>query len=163
MTRLHSGRRVTVDAIQQFLGKKIIVNYKTDDDPKIFEGKVLAISPAGLVMGNRSTTKLFDLEEVIDWDPVTRQRRVQRRQLRVLDETDQSVRQHLADRHAVPVDVLNAVDEDTARSMHDRIDHGQLGHYHVSKAEQDNALDRLGEPTDPDDDDGTMDDDDDLD
>lgn len=157
MVQLNTGRHVTVESLQKFLGKTIIVNYRAYDGDEhladaVFEGKVRAVSDAGVALTNRNTTKLFEIDDIVDFEPVVRQRRVQRRRLRTLTDTDQSVRQHLADRHAIPIDVLNAVDEATARLMHDRIDHDKLGHVHVTKDEQADELDKLGEDPDYEDD-----------
>lgn len=156
MTTLHTGRaRVTAADLQRYQGKPIIVNYYDDptDEPKLFEGKVKGVSEAGVALANRNTSLIIEIAEIIDFEPVVRQRRVIRRHLRVLTDSDLSVRQHLADRHGLMVDLLNAVDEETARTMHDRIDHKPLGHDHVTREDRERMMSTLGEDADADDED----------
>jgi hypothetical protein len=147
MTQLYTGRpTVTAADLQKHLGQIVLVNYKTvDTEPKVFEGKIRLVTPTGVVLRNRSTDMLIELDEIIDFDVIGhRKRRIVRRHLRPLGE-DKSVRQHLADRHAVMIDVLNSVDETTARIMHDRIDHGKLGHMHRTESDEEALIDELGD------------------
>lgn len=130
---------MTVAAIDlaRYHDKVVNINVDTGKDAEgndtfeTVEGRVIAANDVGVIIRHRRDTRIIDILSILDIEEVRRtpRRTVVKRYVRVLA-PDDSVRQHLADRHGVLVSVLNATDDDTARRMHEGYDHNDLGHKH---------------------------------
>lgn len=126
----------------RFFKKPVILTRTTPGGTIQIEGKVMDVSASSLAIRTGSNTHVIDLVEIEACvsNPRIRKKRVARRWVRIITR-ESSVKQHLADRHAVLVSVLNAVDEDTAHEMHNNIVHDDLGHRHRSPEDRMQALD----------------------
>lgn len=129
-------------SVARFHDKIVVINVENKDGTfSTVEGRVLAANEAGIALRNRSNTRIVDLKDIIgEIEEVGRPRRkkVLRRYVREIG-PDDSVKQHLADRHGILVSVLNAVDEDTTRELHDGIIHDDLGHRHGDRPQRGNT------------------------
>jgi hypothetical protein len=141
--------------LSQFFGRHIRVNVDKsengEDDYTTLEGKVISASDAGLCIRHRGGPVIIDANKIIgEIEEIKRppRRKIMRRYVRLID-ADTPAKQHLADRHGTFVSVLDSVDEDTARLMHDKIDHEDLGHRHGPRGGgngvEDGAIERLDE------------------
>lgn len=126
-----------VDLIS-FVGKQAIVQIDTshessDEDFKEITCKILAAGPTGLVIQTKTGSQiiaanlLMDLEEII---PATT-RRLTRRWIREASVTD--ARQHLVDRHGLPLSIVQLLKDAEALEMHKNTDHADRGHSHGEK------------------------------
>lgn len=105
---------------------------QSDGTYKTLEGRVVALHDSEFALGQRSGPVIIRLADVIgEIEEIVKQRkkRVVKRYVRVMG-PDENVKQHLADRHAIFVDLLNVIPDDDARAMHSRIAHDNLGHIH---------------------------------
>lgn len=131
----------TTPRLEYWFGRVVRVNVDTtkpggEEDFRTVEGKVTAATTVGLVIKARGGPLIIEAHRIIgEIEEIKRppRRRVIVRRVREIGVED-SVRQHLADRHGILVSVLNAVDDETARSMHGKIRHDDLGHAHDIKA-----------------------------
>lgn len=143
--------------LHKFFGKVVSINVDTGQDEtgartfNTVTGKVTWVSDIGLVLRSRSTVTIVEAKDILDIEEESRKRkRIVRRWVRVIGPSD-SAKQHLADRHGILVSVLSAADEDTARQMHEHINHEDLGHQHgnrpnstfVDSAEAEDAIHQL--------------------
>jgi hypothetical protein len=151
---------VEYSELTKYFRKLVNMNVSDGDMFRTIEGKVQAVTATGLVIKTRSGSEAIELPDVIDIEeaPRQRRRRVIRRYVRVLA-ADSNVRQHLADRHGYMIDLLNASDDETLFTMHEQLDHGELGHRHgdrptrvLDAIEAERRIDQLGEYIDEDDD-----------
>lgn len=129
---------VTKDEAQTRFQRYVAVRVAGNADE--LRGKVLEVGNDAFVLQTKTDTRVIqfrDTESIIE-----RRRGVTIRRLRIVKEND-SVRQHLADRHAIFVSVLKAVDEETCHSLHDKINHHDLGHTHVNPDDAMAVLDEL--------------------
>lgn len=117
-------------------------------------GKVLEVRDTGVVIRYRGNARVIELADITSFEEVVRPRkkRVARRPVRRIP-ADVSVKQHLADRHGILVSVLNGVGDDTALTLHEKINHTDLGHYHREPEEILAELDQLEHSEDDCDDD----------
>jgi hypothetical protein len=90
-------------------------------------GKILEVGDNAFVLQTNSDTRVIDLDDAIS--VIERRRGVTIRNIRPIDR-DVSVRQHLADRHAILVSVLKVADEDLCHILHEKISHADLAHRH---------------------------------
>ncbi len=93
-------------------------------------GKVTNVSESGIVLSARSTAAIIDASDI--QDVRIRRGRVVVRMVRIFTGRD-DVRQHLADRHGVWVQLLRTLTPEAAHLYHERIDHTDLGHRHGDK------------------------------
>lgn len=116
-----------------------IATFRTVDDGDI-TGKVLSVSKDGVVVRFKGNARIILLGDIVQFKEVIRPRRkrVVRRVIRRIE--GEALKQHLADRHAMFVSLCDAVDAETAKKIHDQINHEHLGHYHRSPEE---ALEEL--------------------
>jgi hypothetical protein len=126
--------------VRKLFGKNVILTIQGEDGTETLEGKVAVVSDAGLALKMRSSTRIIDINRILGFEEQARpkRKRVIKRYVRKIDE-ESDARQHLADRHGVLVSVLNAVDSETAREMHDKINHLDLGHQHGDKPQRGNV------------------------
>jgi len=141
---------VHINDLHRYFKKYVVMRLSLGqaDDAVQIEGKILAVSADGVairVHGNTQIVRLIEIESCVE-SPRIRKKRVVKRWVRVIP-ADASVKQHLADRHGILVSVLNAVDEPTARLMHDNISHVDLGHRHRSAEDRIKDLEKQ-EPQD---------------
>lgn len=103
---------------------------REDDFEPDIVGKVTNMSEQSLIIKVRGNSRTVDWSSVsrMELAYVGRQRSILVRYF--ADGETTSIRQHLADRHGKPVSVLNHITEDSARDVHDNIDHTDLGHRH---------------------------------
>lgn len=123
-----------------------VATLSTERDGEI-TGKVLAVGKDGLVVRHRGNARIVPLIDILDCKEVMRPRRkkVLRRVVRRI--TGEAIKQHLADRHALFVDLCNAISVEDAHVIHNLINHSNLGHYHREPSE---AMDELDETSEED-------------
>lgn len=132
---------VDPNSLAQYFNKFVLVNVNTGKDEtgadtyETREGKVVTAGRAGIALRSRGNTIIIEAKDIIDIEETKRNRkpRIVRRVIRPFSRTD-FIRQHLADRHGIPVSLLKEIDEETAHDMHEKTDHSDLGHYHGDRA-----------------------------
>lgn len=119
-----------------YVGKNLLVKIDTGEDeghnPTFREiaGKCIGGNRDGLAIRQRNgDTEIVEGLSILDIEE-TSSKLITRW---VAHPTSTSVRQHLADRHAVPLDKIPPYGSD-AIEMHDKIEHESLGHQHGEKA-----------------------------
>ncbi len=130
--------------LESFINKKVILHTINDDDSTTErEGKVEAASEGGIAFKEKgkSSLDLYEVKQIeeIAAAPETPKKIRQKR----LDPVETGrVRQHLVDRHGMPVSRANSMDEKAATELHDKIDHADLGHKHAvaEKSTQETAI-----------------------
>lgn len=129
--------------LPQYEGKKIILVLKTDDGAKEFEGTAEAASEAALGFKEKGKRDLVLVEpdaiEEISLVP-EKPKKVTQKKMKPIAEGN--VRQHLADRHGIPLSDLKDVSEEDAKKAHDNMDHSDLGHKHVAEEKEDEAAEK---------------------
>lgn len=129
------------------LFRKVVTFSVADGDvPTEITGKVLAVSNTGVVVRFKGNPRIILIEDILDHNEVSRPRRkrVVRRVVRRIP-AEVSVKQHLADRHALFMSLVHAIDEETAHEIHEQINHSDLGHFHREPDEAITDLDDDGE------------------
>lgn len=123
-----------------------VAKFATSTDGEI-TGRVLAVTKLGVVVRHRGNPRIVLLDDILSGNEVVRPRRtrVLRRVVRRIEGV--AIKQHLADRHALFVDLCNAISAEDAHVIHNNINHKNLGHYH---REPDEAMDELDEGGDQD-------------
>lgn len=113
-------------------GKDVIV--LLDNERGDVEGRVIKANSFAIVVKSGSKTNIYEQREILDVEIVdkTKPKKVLVRW--IAEPTADKIRQHLADRHAIPVDLI-PVDPEQALELHSKIDHNQrnLGHRHGDK------------------------------
>jgi hypothetical protein len=118
----------------QLFAKTVSIKIDTGKGTQTITGKVVKITPDTVAIKGHGGLTLIDVDKIVgDVIIENRRKKVFRRELR---DMGGKVRKHLADRHLdMFVSVLNAIDEGTAKHLHDRIDHMPLGHTHGERNE----------------------------
>jgi hypothetical protein len=137
---------VAVDELERFVNKNVILHVKQEDNSlREVEGKVEAASAAGMAFKEKGKSKL-DLVmpeqiEEITLAP-TKPKSVLQKKLKPIEEAQ--ARQHLVDRHGVPLSWAKENTDQDAFAYHESLDHSNLGHKHVAEevkpSERDEAL-----------------------
>lgn len=93
-------------------------------------GKCVASGEKGLVLQVKGRTLIFEAKDILDVEVIGK-RRNSRVSIRWIDKIDQTiVRQHLLDRHGLPLAIVRGLSSTDAMRMHDAVDHEKLGHRH---------------------------------
>ena len=140
-----------VDLVDKMVTVQVDISRQSEDeDFREVNGKLLAVSPNGLVIQNKTGTEIIELANLLDIEETPKQPslHIVRRWIKPVtlgsatgavvkrwaeEATVPSVRQHLADRHGVPLDLIKAATPEAALVLHDSIDHKLLGHEHGIK------------------------------
>lgn len=147
---------VAVTELAKHVNKRVVLHVKQDDGTLAEkEGKIEAASEAGLAFKEKGSSKLdLYLPEQIEEIQAApeKPKSITQKKVKII-EVGQA-RQHLADRHGVPLSWLKANDEQTAFEYHESLDHADLGHRHEAPkvTDRDKALaegdeDETGEDT----------------
>lgn len=125
------------------------VDLEGDDSDETYRevtGRLLAAGPQGVVVQSKTTTEIIVFADILDIEEVeVRSGKVIRRMVaalkpssrnklavRILDEVEMiAARQHLADRHAYPMNLLAGTTDEMALAIHAGLDHSNLGHIHA--------------------------------
>lgn len=128
---------VVADDIRDLFQRYVTVRFIRDEEDA--SGRIIEITNDAFVIQHHSESRVVPFADVASVAEKTRG--VSKRVLRVIP-ADRSVRQHLADRHAIPVTLLNHADEASCHGLHASLDHSDLGHRHAtpSSAEERMAL-----------------------
>lgn len=114
----------------EYIDRHVTVTFRDEGENKTITGHVTKANAACILVRPKGRPfVLIDAEAIASIqaiDPPARKRIKVRSMGKIL--TDQ-VRQHLADRHAVPLDEIPGRDE-KAEAMHNLMDHNGLGHHH---------------------------------
>lgn len=127
-----------------------ISNTSEDEDFREITGKLLAATSKGIVVQTRSNTEIIELSALLDVEEAAKRPtlHIVRRWIKTVtlgtptgvvvkrwieEAAMPSVRQHLTDRHGVPLDLIKALSPEAAMTMHQGIDHSLLGHEHGTK------------------------------
>lgn len=133
-------------AVEQFVNKRVILHVRQEDGSlKEIEGKVEAASEAGMAFKEKGKSSL-DLYMPNQIEEITaapeKPKPVSQKKLKPI-ELGQA-RQHLLDRHGVPLSWAKENTEEAAFEYHQSLDHSDLGHKHVAEenkpSERDEAL-----------------------
>lgn len=130
---------VKAEDLQQFLNKRVVLHTNDPEDSSKTierEGKVEAASIAGIAFKEKgkSSVDLYEIHQIFEIDTLPEPpKKIRQKKLKPVEEGQ--VRQHLVDRHGMPVSKANELNEAQATELHDRIDHKDLGHRHEA-AEQ---------------------------
>lgn len=131
--------------LEEYLDKKVTIQVKDgDDDMKELTGKVDTVNAFGLLLKNGQALDLVEVDDILDIEPfVEGDKKVTQRWIKEVELGQ--YRRHLADRHALTLETVNAMSEETAEAAHDAIDHGPLSHEHGEKPKRAN---KAKKPTD---------------
>jgi hypothetical protein len=124
----------------QYQGKKVIVTVKLKEPnaegalAEEIEGTAEAANNLGIMLKPKGKVspqliEAGDIEE-IKYAP-EKAKKLSRKTLKPVTFGD--ARQHLFERHGIPADQLENLDEEAALKAHSDIDHEKLGHYHGVK------------------------------
>ena len=125
--------------LPQYDGKKIVlvVDAGEGEDAAEYTGKAEVASTAGIGFKESGKRDVVLVEPAqileISLAPEKAKKITQKKSRPV---KSGNVRQHLADRHGLPLDQLNGRSEADAVEYHDGLDHSNLGHIHVPVEEE---------------------------
>ena len=130
---------VDTSTLEQYSGKQVILHTKDESGDLIErEGKVEAASEFGMAFkekGKRDSELVEpDQIEEIALAP-TKPKKLAQKKLKPV--TDNTVRQHLLDRHGLTRTQVNELSDEQAWDYHDELDHSDLGHRHVEPDDDD--------------------------
>lgn len=131
---------VTTSDLPGLVGKVLVVQVVVDSDDEDYReitGRCLVAAATGLVIQTKSRSEIINMDDVIDIILEQKARRLSRRKLGVIP--DDAVRQHLLDRHGMPLDLVKKLDVAAAVEIHSKVDHSKLGHVHHVKLASDAA------------------------
>lgn len=119
--------------LEEYDGKQVLLTViQEDGSAKEFEGKIEAASPAGVAFKEKGKRDVELVEpdkiEEIALAPI-KPKSLPQKKLKPV--TENTVRQHLLDRHGYDRSVVNGMTDDQAFKEHEDIDHDDLGHKHV--------------------------------
>lgn len=100
---------IRADDLPDYLNKVVTAQYDvtsegTDEDFREVTGKVLAVSPDGLVIQTRSSVVIVDMNTLLDLEAVSQSAKLMRRWISEVDplRAQQDIYQHLIDQHNLP-------------------------------------------------------------
>ena len=135
---------VAVAELEANIGKQVVLHLKQEDGSlKELEGKLEAASAAGLAFKEKGKSNLDlympDQVESLQAAP-DKPKSVSQKKIKPIVEGQ--ARQHLLDRHGVPLDWAKKASEKEAFEYHKNLDHSNLGHVHVEpeQTDRDKAL-----------------------
>lgn len=126
---------ITRDDVQASFQRFVAIKLEGSDVE--IRGTILEVSDNSFALQMKSDTQIIDIRNVDSL--IERRRGVTIRRIREFGD-NLSVRQHLADRHAIFVTLLKACDEDLCHRMHSKINHDDLGHRHEKSGDADERL-----------------------
>lgn len=118
-------------------GRNVAINVDTsskdEEDFKTVEGKIVDVSPTTIALRFRNRVTLVAISNIIGEIEVQSSTTRSKVSIRKIAQPGKIVRAHLALRHGIAVDLMNAVSDSVAEEMHNGIDHLPLGHRHVGE------------------------------
>jgi hypothetical protein len=128
---------MTVQNLPTYAGKYVNVTYRDEQGQQVsLDGTVEKANALAILLKVKGKGSLLldilDIETMTEVDPPTKMPRIKVRAMAPINE-DQ-VRQHLADRHGVPVAEI-PLNPKNAMLMHSGINHEGLGHVHRADIE----------------------------
>lgn len=134
---------VDPSTFKEYEGKSVILHRQTGDGLEELEGKIEAASEGGIAFkekGRRDPILILPTEvEELDFAPET-PKKITQKTLKAV--TENTVRQHLVDRHGMTRPEANKINDEEAWEIHEKIDHKDLGHKHeVEEVEDDEVAD----------------------
>lgn len=98
------------------------------------EGHVTKANDGAVVLKSGNRIEIYERSEILDFEVVDKSKPKKVVVRYIAEPTADKIRQHLADRHAVPVDLIPKTAEE-AMEMHSKIDHEKraLAHRHGEK------------------------------
>ena len=146
--------------LDTYVGKKVKVTYQQKGKARVEDavGVLEESNPVVSMFRPRGKVSAIILRpsEILDYG-LDDSKPVELKQKSLKNPTLNTVRAHLADRHAFPLDVVNEMDEESAFQEHLEIDHAGLSHTHPYITDAESEVDG----TEPGDDDDESDEDDD--
>lgn len=121
----------TLGSLADLEGKDVILALNDETD---VEGHVVKANAAAIILKSGNKTELYERHQILDYEIVDKSKPRKIVVRWIAHPTDDKIRQHLADRHAIPVDLIPST-IDAAKALHDSIDHEKrkLGHRHGEK------------------------------
>lgn len=124
---------VNATELEGYLNKKVVLHTIDAESGELVEreGKIDAASPHGIAFKEKgkASVDLYEVDQIEEIAPLVEgPKKIRQKKLKPVEAG--SVRQHLVDRHGMPLDRANDIDEAQAVELHDRIDHTNLGHRH---------------------------------
>lgn len=139
MTALPVSRTPAPKANNKYMslfGRVIAVNVDTtkpggEDDFRTIEGKVVEVSESKLAVKVRNKIEVIPFRKIIGEVEIQSSTTKSRVSIRKIKQPGAATRSHLAMRHGVALNLMNAIGENIAAEMHSKLDHSGLGHRHV--------------------------------
>lgn len=123
---------LTVADLKAAVGSKARLTVPSKKSPTgviDIEGTVLAAEQTGVVLQTTKGVEIFELAQIYEAVSVAPTRKLVRRKLSALP--DSQARQHLIDRHGMPVDLVRSLTAEQAGNVHRQVNHSNLGHMHT--------------------------------
>lgn len=121
----------------QYFMRFIAVNMDTstgeEEDFRTVSGKVIDVAADAMAIRMKNRTVIVPFRKIIGEVELLSAITRDKVQIRKVLEAGDMVRQHLADRHGLPISKVGLLDEASAALMHEHIDHGPLGHAHAGQ------------------------------
>lgn len=120
-------------------GTKVSVTWNKDGEEVTKEGSVVASNPGMLLVKPRGAMlgELITSDTLISVTELTEVSKITVRKLKIVKMGE--ARQHLADRHGLPLESEYLETEAIAFKYHEAIDHSGLSHVHEDKNESEQA------------------------
>jgi hypothetical protein len=126
---------ITTSELRNLPGKLLLVQVNVvgsdEEDFREVRGRCLVANNGGLVIQTKHRSEMIQMRDIIDIEYDTKPKRLARRRLDEI--SDEAVRQHLLDRHGLPYEIVKQMDVQTAVTLHNKYNHGTLGHEHGTK------------------------------
>lgn len=132
---------VTAEELSEYVNKRVILHViQNDGSTQEIEGKVEAASEAGMAFKEKGKSSL----ELYMPGQIAEIQRAPEKPKQVIRKRVNPVqlgqaRQHLVDRHGVPISWAKDNTEEAAFEYHEQLDHSDLGHKHEVAKSKENA------------------------
>lgn len=122
--------------LPNLVDKRVVIEMQgLSDGTYEIEGMVCAVNSTGLVLAVKGDTIILQTVDIVDINEADAPRPIVRRKVRHIPA--RQARQHLLDRHGVPLDLIRGTSPKTAYVLHQATDHSNLGHMHEAPEEGD--------------------------
>lgn len=123
---------VSLDTLKEHVGKPVILTVRLPDGTsEDQEGKIEAASDVGVGFKpkRKRDMDLIEPEDILELKAAPT-KPSQLRQKKLFPVGESKVRAHLIDRHGAPLSQINSQSNEEAMTLHEKIDHSDLGHNH---------------------------------
>lgn len=125
---------INLTELKGLVGAVVVAEYASPSGEMVkSDGKLVRAAAHGVVFEANGKTSIIPITSIISIVPFTTPRKVVRRKVQFL--LSRRARQHLLDRHGFFWDLIKFTTEETAFTMHQNIDHKNLGHQHRAQGD----------------------------